>query len=329
MSKRARLTAPPFFDPDVEPEAEPVLASDVRQLRDMFRGLEMPPELKSMMRDATFHTWKHNGVQYLPRDGGWWIAPGQAIGAGAFVGCNRNITFGRNTTIHPSAFHEFPNDPARRVASGVTGVTFHASHTDIPRNMFRGCASLATVEGNGILRVGNEAFHDCIALASVTLPAASEIGGGAFNDCLNLASVTLPAASRIGFGAFYDCLQLASVTLPAASVIEAYAFAKCALVNVDLPKSRTISTKAFGLCEQLVSVNAAAQMIGEGAFLGCNMLVRVELPEVMMIEHKAFSNCPNLAVFECRANATIAGDAFAGSTKMSAVEKTPGCNFNL
>jgi hypothetical protein len=290
MSKRVRLGAP-FFDPGVEPEAEP--GSDVEQLTAMFRGTTMPPELKMMVRDATFRTWKHNGVQYLPRDGGWWIAPGQAIGAGAFVGCNTNITFGRNTTIHPSAFHQHQFHPGW-VASGVTGVKFHVSHTDVPPDMFHGCTSLATVEGEGILRVGDEAFRGT-GLELARLPHAETIGRGAFSYCAKLASAYIPVATTIEPEAFMGCTTLADIDLGAVTSLGESAFAESGIVNVRIPLLTTVESLVFYGCTQLVSAHVAAATVGSWAFADCEHLVDVDMPAVTVVGTSAFYGCRSLA----------------------------------
>ena len=72
----------------------------------------------------------------------------------------------------------------------------------------------ATIEGNPVTSIGNEAFLLCTSLTSITIPdSVTSIGIGAFSNCGNLTNITIgDSVTSIGEQAFYNCESLTAVT---------------------------------------------------------------------------------------------------------------------
>ena len=86
------------------------------------------------------------------------------------------------------------------------------------------------IVGEGVTRVGNNAFYDCKEITAVSLPdSLQSLGNAAFGWCYNLKSIKLPQGLQsIGIGAFYWNRAIPEITIPGSvQEIGAGAFARC------------------------------------------------------------------------------------------------------
>lgn len=117
--------------------------------------------------------------------------------------------------------------------------------------------------GDGITRIGNNAFSGA-KIYNVTVPSTvTSIGDNAFKNCKQLVGVTLTQGLiKIGEGAFRDCR---------------------ALVKIQIPSSvRSIGKRAFAGCSLLSSISLPDRLdaLGEEAFQGCYGIAHIaSLPE--------------------------------------------------
>ncbi len=108
----------------------------------------------------------------------------------------------------------------------------------------------ATIEGNPVTSIGNEAFLACTSLTSITIGnGVTSIGTAAFYRCGGVKSITIPdSVTSIGDGAFANCTSLTSITIPdGVTSIGHAAFAACESMNAvtflgDAPKVKSNDT---------------------------------------------------------------------------------------
>ena len=97
------------------------------------------------------------------------------------------------------------------------------------------------VIGDGITKIGKNAFFGCKELTSVTIPSSvTTIDYYAFMECTGLTSVTIPCGvTSIVYAAFYGCTGLTSVTIPSSVT--------------------SIGDGAFGQCTGLTKIESLAE----------------------------------------------------------------------
>ena len=130
------------------------------------------------------------------------------------------------------------------------------------------------VIGDGITKVGNNAFARCYNIQSIVFQSKGSlktIGTQAFYGCYNHTSVTLPyGLVTVGMNAFARNTKLVSVSIPGTVKTIGYgAFANCNLSKVYIPKSVTsLGDFSFRSNYKLVSVTGGAGLtsIGRQAF---------------------------------------------------------------
>ena len=91
------------------------------------------------------------------------------------------------------------------------------------------------IVGEGVTRVGNNAFYDCREITAVSLPdSLQSLGNAAFGWCYNLKSIELPQGLQSrGISAFYWNRAIPEITIPASvKEIGAGAFARCVAVEM-------------------------------------------------------------------------------------------------
>ena len=130
---------------------------------------------------------------------------------------------------------------------------------------------LRVVIGNGVTRIGNNAFHYFRAITKVECPESVEaIGDCAFADCSSLVTVKFGSKVKsIGSQAFYECVALNTFTLPdSVERIGDYAFYHCPITDLTLSKNlETIGSYAFSVCNLVnVTMYNKVDVIGQEAF---------------------------------------------------------------
>lgn len=88
--------------------------------------------------------------------------------------------------------------------SKVENLTFASQTLLIDNHAFYGLSSLKSVDGEGIVSVGDYAFANCFNLTSITLNNAFNIGDNALKGCTKLTDLDLSSAKNIGEGALDD-----------------------------------------------------------------------------------------------------------------------------
>lgn len=172
----------------------------------------------------------------------------------------------------------------------------------------------ATIEADGITRIGDAAFWRCYSLTSITLPKATkELGSQVFYYCAKLTEIrvdpeneylksvdgvlytadgkqllyypyartdsryVIPEGTEcIGIDAFAHTPSLKDVALPSSlKSIQEYAFTGCDLTEIIIPDGVTTLEK--------------------GVFYNCNKLQRIKWPEELTsIGERAFEFCKSL-----------------------------------
>ena len=97
----------------------------------------------------------------------------------------------------------------------LTKVEILAGITEIPKDLFKGCAKLEEVVfPNSLEKLGRESFKGCVKLAKVEFPEKlEEIGYYAFQECISLKSIHFPLKTNFIYeGAFMECTALEQIT---------------------------------------------------------------------------------------------------------------------
>jgi hypothetical protein len=130
----------------------------------------------------------------------------RVIGEGAFAGC---------MNLQQATFH----GPDRIETDGRRQ---RAVRISIPDNLFKGCATLETINISGIVTdIGSGAFAGCTSITSITIiPLITGIGNDAFSGCTALTTIVFDADKtsgvRVGDNAFAGCTSITSITIPEA-----------------------------------------------------------------------------------------------------------------
>ena len=144
----------------------------------------------------------------------------------------------------------------------ITGYIGSSAAVEIP----------ATIGGQAVLGIGDEAFYYNFDVTSVTIPnSVTSIGESAFEG-LRITSIAIPnSVTSIGMRAFFSCDSLKSIVIPSSvTVIAESTFSWCiSLTSVTIPSSVTrIDDGAFYLAISLQSVTIPSSVtsIGYAAF---------------------------------------------------------------
>ena len=173
--------------------------------------------------------------------------------------------------------------------SDLKSMTIPHSAIRIDSEAFRECSELKTVTiiGNGLTKIGDNAFAGCISLTSINIPdSVTEIGHAAFARCTSLKSITIPSGvTKIDYSTFLLCSNIETITIP--------------------DSVTTIGEDAFYGCSSLVSVTIVGDSlteIGNDAFCGCSSITSIIIPDsVTEIGSRAFKDCTNLTSVYCKA----------------------------
>jgi uncharacterized repeat protein (TIGR02543 family) len=139
------------------------------------------------------------------------------------------------TADEPDVYYLYDSTAKTLHIFGIGAMRDYPSDTDRPWYGYR--ADITTVViGNGVKRIGSQAFNDCSSLTSITFPASvRSIGEMAFDKCSSLISITIPhGVTSIGEGAFYGCISLRAAVLDSETPpsLGSYAFNDCPSLNV-------------------------------------------------------------------------------------------------
>ena len=174
------------------------------------------------------------------------------------------------------------------------------------------CSEIQNVTiGEGVIRIGNDAFSGCRALQNITIPSSvTAIGDNAFGGCEVLQSITIPVGvTTIGYGVF-NCPALTTINVdPANAHYEVensvlYTKGKAELIRYPQGKAgtaftvpdevTTIQSYAFFNCEALQNIILPTGLttIRSWAFGVCQALQKITIPaSVTEIERFAFIGC--------------------------------------
>ena len=277
------------------------------------------------------------------------------LAAVTFLGGRENVTIGRSAFSGAPWWNSLPfkmladaNGEINAYEGTVPEVIglgdWPAGATSIGVGVFSGSMGLKdlTIPAT-ITSVGWASFQSCGSLTNVLFAAAGdspsplEIAKNAFASCGELVSVTFrEGTATIGEGAFFEDVKLAEVNYPASGAdginIDDTAFVSTAYAStmpfrLIMDSSNSI-IGYLGTCPATIRASdwpvGAAGMNGD-IFAGCASLEHITFPAGMQyIGFRAFADCANLATVNFANCAetlnTIGGFAFAGCTRLEAVE---------
>ena len=99
----------------------------------------------------------------------------------------------------------------------IVGMEMGEGVTKIGQEAFLWCTNLISINiPYGVTSIGPQAFIGCKSLEDVILPAGlTEIGGMAFSGCSGIRSLVVPqGVTSIGYAAFDNCPGITSITIP-------------------------------------------------------------------------------------------------------------------
>ena len=177
------------------------------------------------------------------------------IGAEAFLNCTGKLTV--NCDI-PSA--HFNSGSFR--GSDFSEVEIGEGVTKIGNNAFNQSAVKTVTISNTVTSIGSEAFWGCDKITDLIIPdSVTSIGVSAFEGCSSLTSVVLSESiTSISDKLFSGC-SLTDITIPnSVTEIGRDAFYLCDITSVTIPENVTlIHGYAFGWCENLKTVFIKAE----------------------------------------------------------------------
>ena len=188
------------------------------------------------------------------------------------------------------------------------------------------------VIGDGITRIGNNAFENCYNITEIQFSSArnlTAIGTQAFMNCSGLTSVILPEGlTGLGWNAFAYDYNLVTVKLPSTlKSIGRQAFVRCrSLRSIYIPSSvNTIGTLAFGSNYNLVKVTGGAGLvsIGAQAFQHCYALKSFSIvsKKLKKIGKGCFICCSKLKTINIKKTTKLTKKGVKASLYLSSVKK--------
>ena len=160
---------------------------------------------------------------------------------------------------------------------GTTETVIVASEVEeIPDGMFKDFKNLKSVViGEGLRRIGKNAFENCTSLTNIRLNGVEYIGDKAFVNCSGLVAVELGSdVQHIGMGAFMNCSGLAAVTIPPnVTFIGDYAFSNCPSLKQATVMDGVAEVSAYcfqnDVALEQAMLPSSIEKVGERAFENC------------------------------------------------------------
>lgn len=189
-------------------------------------------------------------------------------------------------------------------------------YDDFPWYPYRSSITSVSI-GDGVTRIGSDAFRDCRALTSVAIPnSVTSIGTAAFEDCIVFSSVAISASViSIGSNAYWGCISLSVITVDAAnpnfSDMDGILYNKNKTTLIACPPGK----------QGIVTIPASVTSIGAAAFPSCRKLTTIAIPtSVTSIGELAFQGCDGLTSITIPNSVTSIGDgAFHGCSSLTSV----------
>ena len=210
----------------------------------------------------------------------------------------------------------------------LTSVSIAGSVKEIPKETFKECSGLTTIElGEGIEVIGESAFAGCSKLETLVIPeSVTELGKGLFEDCTSLIAVEIDCdVETVDQDLFKGCTSLEEIEIKgniktvAESVFEGNLKLKSVKLSGDIEE---IGKNAFKDCTGLETFefgeNKNVNVIGESAFEGCTSLKAITVPgSLKVIEKTTFKDCTSLKDLVIETGVEEIGEsAFEGCTSI-------------
>ena len=263
------------------------------------------------IENSTFYSISNNSTLYVPN------GKTQAYLQAAEWNKFRTITDGASSIGGTAGPLTWSYDAGTKTLSinGTGAIPDYDYFIVSPWRMYGNEIQTVTI-GNGVTKIGKEAFGGLGVMQSITIPASvTEIGDAAFAGCEALQSITIPASvTTIGNRAFRSCEALQSITIPAGvTTIGFRCFMVCpALTAINVDPANTHYESENGVLytkgkTKLIrypegkpgtsfTVPDGVTTIQNGSFYDCRALQDITLPVgVTTIELGSFNGSPTLA----------------------------------
>ena len=216
-----------------------------------------------------------------------------------------------NNTLYISGIGEFPdNFTWDEDTSAATALVVGEGITRLGRNAFYGRSALQTVSlPESLSSIGDNAFYGCSDLSSIDLPDTLEsIGSNAFRGCTGLTSIYIPAnvssitAASYSASPFYSCSS-GMVIYCAADEKQSgwdnywnyYASSGVLSTNYGYSAQEYAYWTSFDNTAETIVIQDGITVIPSKAFYNCTALISVTLPEgLTAIGEYAFHGCSAL-----------------------------------
>ncbi|MBQ5969992.1 MAG: leucine-rich repeat domain-containing protein [Clostridia bacterium] len=182
-------------------------------------------------------------------------------------GCGSGLTWTYNdatktlTISGNGAMNDYKSSGSDGLNTLTTNAPWFSHRTEITR----------VVIGDGVTKIGKNAFRKLTNLTKIELPNSVEIiGQYSFSHCTSLVSATFGTGLKsIDAYAFNACTSLKTFSIPNHVESNAdYAFYKCPVTDLSLGYNvRTIGSYAFSQCKLVnVTMYNKVEVIGQNAF---------------------------------------------------------------
>ena len=256
------------------------------------------------------------------------------IGEGAFYNCMGELIINSRIIETDYTYSDYPTEYGWLSGTKFTDLTIGEGIEKIGEQAFRDCSSLTNVTiGNDVTMIGESAFAGCNSITSVTIgDSVTELGEYLFSSS-SLQEFKGKCASEDGRCLiiegvlnYFAPAGLTKYAIPdSVTKIGKRAFAGCgSITSVTIPDSVTsIGSEAFDRCSSLTSVTIGDSVttIGSEAFYGCRSLTSVTIPDsVTSIGSYAFYDCSSLTSVTIPDSVTSIGDStFDGCRSLTSI----------